>query len=282
MRDLRSLGILALATLLGACSEIESLTESRSEGEGAGQIEMSAASATVPPNGATTIHLRITRQGGEPLRDEVEVEVTASLGQVEPRSFRTHDGGTAAITYRAGGTPGPARIQATSGSARGELALTVQTPAPQPPPPTPPPPTTPPGPAGQEPIDLAQVTWLHTNVSGWAVTSRITGGRIGDPPICIDHTKAGRWPVADGLEGNPWIFVNLDGRWYAATYEWLRPGQICKGIHRDNIGEHIGRPPLNSWRPRSGETVGLMVSTHARSGAGAVRERSNVVLVQWP
>jgi hypothetical protein len=126
------------------------------------------------------------------------------------------------------------------------------------------------------------VTWLHTNVARWAVTSQITRARIDDPPICIDHTKAGRWPVKDGSEGNPWIFVNLDGRWYAATYEWLRPGQTCKGIHRDNIGAHIKRPPLDSWRPRSGETVGLMVSARARVNADTVRERSNVVMVRWP
>jgi hypothetical protein len=288
MRGVTALGILALAALVAACSEIESLTESRQEE--AAQIALSAASPVVTPNGATTIDVRLTRAGGEPLRQEAEVEMTASLGEVEPRSFRTHDGGTAAISFRAGGTPGTARIQATSGNARGELTLTVQAPAPSPPPSTPPPPAPPPPappppgppPAGAEPINLAQVTWLHTNVSGWAVTSQITSASIGDPPICIRHTKAGQWPVRDGLEGNPWIFVNLDGRWYAATYEWLRSGQICKGIHRDNIGAHIERPPLDSWRPRSGETVGLMVSAHARSGSPTVRERSNIVLVRWP
>jgi hypothetical protein len=279
MRCLRSFGVFPLATLLAACSEIESLTESRKEDD-ARRIEMSAASTTVPPNGATTIRLRVTRDSGDPLRDEVEVEMTASLGQVEPRSFRTHDGGTAAISYRSGGTPGAARIQATSGSARGELTLTVQAPTAEPPPSAPTPPGPPP--ATPEPIDLAQVTWLHTNVSGWAVTSRISSASIEDPPICIRHTKAGQWPVKDGLEGNPWIFVNVDGRWYAATYEWLRPDQTCKGIHRDNIGDHIGRPPLSSWRPRSGETVGLMVSARARTGSDTVRERSNIVMVQWP
>jgi hypothetical protein len=126
------------------------------------------------------------------------------------------------------------------------------------------------------------VKWLHTNVSGWAETSRITNVSVGNPPICIEHTKAGQWPVKDGLEGNPWVFVNQGGQWYAATYEWLAPGQTCKGIHADNIGSHIGIPPLSSWRPRSGELVGFMVSARARSGGDTVHERSNIVMFNWP
>ena len=131
-------------------------------------------------------------------------------------------------------------------------------------------------------IDLNSVKWLHTNVSGWAETSRITNVSIGNPPICIEHTKAGRWPAKGGLEGNPWIFVNLNGQWYAGTYEWLASGQICKGIDAGNIGSHIAVPPLASWRPRSGELVGFMVSARARAGGDTVSERSNVVMARWP
>jgi hypothetical protein len=126
------------------------------------------------------------------------------------------------------------------------------------------------------------VIWLDPNVSAWPETSRVTEATIDDRLVCIRHTMAGRWPVKDGAEGNPWIFVNLDGQWYAATYEWLAPGQVCKGITRDNIGSHIGRAPLSSWRPRPGEVVGLMVSARARFRADTVAERSNIVMVVWP
>ena len=280
MKSLRTFGMLSLATLLTACSEIKSLTES--ETEGASQIELSTQSTSVLVNSSTTINVRVTKQNSEPVKDGTQVEMTATAGQLEPSSFRTHDGGRAAITYRASTTPGTARLQAKSGSASGELALTVQAPAPEPLPPAPSAPSSASSPSGSESVDLAQVTWLHTDVSGWAVTSQITSASIGDPPICINHTMAGRWPVKDDTEGNPWVFVNLNGRWYAATYEWLRPGQICKGITRDNIGPHIGRPPLDSWRPRSGEVVGLMVSARARAHADTVQERSNIVFVRWP
>lgn len=105
--------------------------------------------------------------------------------------------------------------------------------------------------------------------------------------MCIDHTKRGSWPTTHAggttVEGNPWIFAKVNGRWYAATYEWLRPGQKCKGISAGNIGAHIKKSPLSSWRPSSGEQVGLMVSTPARFGPqGSRNERSNVVLVRWP
>jgi hypothetical protein len=155
-------------------------------------------------------------------------------------------------------------------------------PSPSPPPASPPPKPPPSEPAPGAPVDLRQVTWIDPDISGWPETSRITSASIGDPPICIQHTKAGRWPVKDGLEGNPWIIANLNGRWYAATYEWLAPGQVCKGIDAGNIGPHIGRPPLSGWRPRSGELVGLMVSARARFTPDTVRERSNVVWMRWP
>ena len=135
------------------------------------------------------------------------------------------------------------------------------------------------------PFSLGAVEWLHTDVSGWAVTSKITDITIDPDTICIYHTKSGRWPERDGGEGNPWVFGNVGGRWYAATYEYLRPGQTCKHIERRGewgIGPHTKREPLESWAPRKGERVGFMVSAFARDGTRTVPERSNIVMVDWP
>jgi hypothetical protein len=277
-RLVRHLARVFVLPFAAACSEIESLTGSEEKDREAHAVTLTADASTVPPGGTTTVRVKVTRQDGQPL-DGAKVQVKAALGTLSPAEFRTHDGGTAAIGYRAGAAPGTERIEAVAGPARGELTLAVQAaPAPPPPPPGPGPAPAP----GSSPIDLGSVVWIDTNVSGWPETSRITSVRVGDPPICIDHTKKGQWPTRDGLEGNPWVFVNLGGRWHAATYEWLAAGQVCKGIHRHNIGEHIGRPPLNRWVPRSGEVVGLMVSARARFRADTVRERSNIVMVQWP
>jgi hypothetical protein len=131
------------------------------------------------------------------------------------------------------------------------------------------------------PFKLSDVKWLHTNVSSWAETSIITSVHVSSQ-ICIEHTKAGKWPVLDGVEGNPWVFAQVNGRWYAATYEWLRPGQICKFVDANSLGPNTGEEPLSSWRPRKGELVGFMVSTHARFGKQTIAERSNIVVIPWP
>jgi hypothetical protein len=139
-----------------------------------------------------------------------------------------------------------------------------------------------PGEEESDEIDMNKVTFLHTDVSGWRISSRVTRVRIGDPPVCIEHTMAGRWRDVGGAEGNPWVFANINGRWYAATYEWLRPGQTCKNVDRESIGPHTKKSPIEGWRPRSGEMVGFMVSGLARDSTRSVEERSNVVLVRWP
>lgn len=267
-----SLAAVLSAVALGAgCAEIERLTQSEKAERRASRITLGAETATVPLGGSTTIHVTVLAKDGGPVADGTRVAMTATLGRIEPADVRTR-GGEAHVGYHAGARAGRERVTAAAGDARAELALTVGdaeptagTPAPS-----------------EEDLDLRQVTWLDPDVSGWPETSRVTSASIGDPPICIHHTRAGQWPVKDGLEGNPWIFVRLDGRWYGATFEWLAPGQQCKAIHRDNIGEHIGRPPLDRWRPRSGELVGLMVSARARFRADTVQERSNVVMRRWP
>ncbi len=105
-------------------------------------------------------------------------------------------------------------------------------------PPPPPPPTEDPG-----DIDLGKVVWLHTNVSSWARTSTITGVDITRDQICVYHTKAGQWPRTEfgdedpiEVEGNVWIFAYVNGKWYAATYDWLRPGQECKNVTGPELG----------------------------------------------
>lgn len=132
-------------------------------------------------------------------------------------------------------------------------------------------------------LDLNLVDWLHTDVSDWPATSTVTDVSIGLDRLCIEHTKSGEWPDLDGIEGNPWIFASIDGQWYGATWEWLRPGQTCKSVTASELGPRTKRSPLDTWKPRSGERIGLMVSTPARLGPnGPKQERSNVKVAYWP
>ena len=128
------------------------------------------------------------------------------------------------------------------------------------------------------------IQWLHTDVSSWPVTASLTASVDGGW-IRFPYSKSRTWPAVNGVNANPWVIVKwTDGRWYAATFEWLRFGQTSKpvGVLDGSRGDHIKRPPLSNWRPHSGERFGIMVSGLARDGNRNVRERSNVVMVTWP
>jgi hypothetical protein len=131
-------------------------------------------------------------------------------------------------------------------------------------------------------FSLGSVHWLHANVSGWAQTATLSGVKISGGSITLNYNKAKVWPAVGGLNANPWIFVNRDGKWYGATWEWLRHGQTTKSAASVR-GDHIKKAPLNNFAPVSGETYGFMVSGLARDKSTRnVSERSNVVMVRWP
>ena len=134
------------------------------------------------------------------------------------------------------------------------------------------------------PSDFAGVKWLHHNVSGWAQTASLSAGVSGSS-MRVASSKANSWPTktvgGTQVNANPWIFVYRSGTWYAATWEWLRPGQTSKAITSVH-GSHIKKSPLNTFVPVSGEVYGFMVSGLARDKTRNVSERSNVVMVRWP
>jgi hypothetical protein len=143
-------------------------------------------------------------------------------------------------------------------------------------------------PTSSTPFDLSQVTWLHENVSSWPVTSALSNVSIAGNKVNLSHSKAGNWRVLEGsnggadVEANAWVFVERNGRWYGATWEWLRPGQTTKTMPASAFGSHIKREPLASWAPQPGERIGFMVSTPARDGRRTTNERSNIVMTTWP
>ena len=140
------------------------------------------------------------------------------------------------------------------------------------------------------PAELADVTWLHANVRDWPATAQMTAS-IGGGLIRFPYDKANVWPVATsgvekGTNANVWAIPQINGRWYAATWEWLRQGQTSKPMwvldKSTGKGDHFKVSPLNNWRPRSGERFYLMVSGHARASGRNVQERSNPIPVVWP
>lgn len=136
-----------------------------------------------------------------------------------------------------------------------------------------------------EPPPLDQLVWLHSDISSWPQTRTLSAVTVSDSQICMENDGVHEWPIEtfDGTElvGNPWIVLEFEGVWYAATWEWLRPGQECKNRASVN-GDHIKKDPLKNWSPESGETYWFMVSGLARFSERNVEERTNLVPVVWP
>ena len=109
---------------------------------------------------------------------------------------------------------------------------------------------------------------------------------VGGGMISLPYDKARVWPQRSGVNANPWAIVKINGQWYAATWEYLKFGQIAKPAcvlgKCGGQGDHFKVAPLSSWRPVSGERFGLMVSGLARGNLRNVKERSNVSMVTWP
>ncbi len=158
--------------------------------------------------------------------------------------------------------------------------------------------TTPPAPlpgGGTDQIVASSITWLSpasTNVSSWTITSTVTDVVQSGDQICVNHTKAGQWPLADifgtgpVIEGNIMIVAQFSGKWYGAGFDWLGQGRTCKTMPANEYGrDQIRVYPMDaSWAgPRSGDQIGLLVSTPSsdRIPIRTVDERSNIVVVTW-
>jgi hypothetical protein len=140
-------------------------------------------------------------------------------------------------------------------------------------------------------FDLSKVTWLHTNVSSWPVTHKLTV-ELGGGVICLNHGGSTAWPSVQidhtsgaykiDVNANPWVFAYRNGQWYGGTWEWMAPGNTCKPS-RSVAGDHVKQPGLVDWNPRSGETIYLMVSSLARfSNITNNQARTDAVKVIWP
>ena len=143
-------------------------------------------------------------------------------------------------------------------------------------------------------LNLDRVRWLHTDISTWPVDANLKDVTFdSNANICLNHDRAEAWPsqvvpAAGGVQlyGNPWVFVwnNRDSVWYGATWEWLRPRQICKASSSVE-GGHIKQEPYSAtsgWSPKKGEILYFMVSGLARTNDRNVQVRSNPVRVVWP
>jgi hypothetical protein len=126
--------------------------------------------------------------------------------------------------------------------------------------------------------DFAGVTFLGLDVSGWSQTATLTASMSGGK-VTLDYDKASVWAAVDGAVANPWAIVDYNGQRYAATWEWLKPGQTLKDMSGKSWSGHFKRGELSGWEPTAGDRIGLFVSGLCRDTRRNVSERSNIVWV---
>jgi hypothetical protein len=127
--------------------------------------------------------------------------------------------------------------------------------------------------------DFAGVTFLGLDVSGWPQTATLTASMSGGK-VTLNYDKASIWSAVDGAVANPWAIVDYNGQRYAATWEWLKPGQTLKDMSGKSWSGHFKRGELSGWEPTAGDRIGLFVSGLCRDSRRNVSERSNVVWVE--
>jgi hypothetical protein len=144
-----------------------------------------------------------------------------------------------------------------------------------------------PTPPKPEPEFPEGMIWLDANISGWPVTAKLNA-YISGVDLVLSNTKQNLWPDGPDARGggavnaNAWVIVKRDGKWYAATWEYLRTGQHWKRAAWLKAGDgHIPHRVMDGWVPQKGERIGHMVSTLARGPYRTIDERSNVDWMVW-
>lgn len=144
------------------------------------------------------------------------------------------------------------------------------------------------------PYDLSDVIILErfpSGIQGFAETASMDFSVSSAPvnsfgrAVYLNSNKTNVWSPSVGTasccNAEAWFFANVGGRWYGATWEYLRVGQTVKSEAAISPS-HLQIPPLAIY-PSSGVVYGFMVSGITRPGLqyNNVRERSNVSLYRW-
>ncbi|HWR97700.1 MAG TPA: invasin domain 3-containing protein [Candidatus Methanoperedens sp.] len=244
--------------------------------DGVAWLRIEPAATNVAPGGSLAIVVTATDKNGDPAKDGTEITFSYdTLGTISPKTAAMA-GGRATATFTAGTAQGTSTITAAVGPVRQTTTVTIVSAPP------------PPGNVGDE-IPISQVTWHHTSPEEFRVTAKLSNIQISGLTISWTWSQPG-WPTRftnNGVLGNMWVFARIDGRWHAATWEWLR-----SSTNRVTLEALAGQPPfiqasdgtISAWYPKHGEKIGFMASTICRSGIprGSPNERSPIRLTTWP
>uniref|UniRef100_A0A6H2A094 Uncharacterized protein n=1 Tax=viral metagenome TaxID=1070528 RepID=A0A6H2A094_9ZZZZ len=110
------------------------------------------------------------------------------------------------------------------------------------------------------------IIWVGdpAGVQNWAVAYNLSVSfKGGDIVLAQDGTK--NWPEVNNAVANPWVIANLNGKWYGASFEWMRRNANTRAKSAVD-GGHIKVPHTfpADWKPKAGETIYLMVASLSR------------------
>ena len=128
-------------------------------------------------------------------------------------------------------------------------------------------------------INSADITWLGVDVGRWPVTHSLKVSYTATE-IIYDQGATAAWPAKNNISGNVWIIAKINGKWYAATHEFMRPNTRARGKNTLNM-DHIERREFEGWSPKQGEQVGHVVTGICRGDLRNVQERTQIVVNTW-
>ena len=149
------------------------------------------------------------------------------------------------------------------------------------------------------PEDLDDVVFIEEGlrpgitdfVRNMAVTGTMSveiGGRdnFGGEMVNLFNSQRSVWPSILGCcNANAWLVVNVDGTWFAGTWEFMRVGQVTKSTLALVGPRHLRFPPLADFRPVNGEIYGFFNSCIVRNGitpnVSNCQERTEIALFQF-
>ena len=132
-----------------------------------------------------------------------------------------------------------------------------------------------------------------TDVFSWKQTINLKSVSFSGDTCYFPASKPTPWtelPLWNVVEnryknviGNVWVIQNVNGTYWAYPTDWFASGNLTKPVshifvsHLNNYSNH--QSPMYY---KSGQTYGLMVTTHARLDLRSTNERSQVILFTMP
>lgn len=137
----------------------------------------------------------------------------------------------------------------------------------------------------QDEIDLSAVKFLHADVRTWPITSdlvvKLNTPKAGTMTLMQSVNDTGDGIGEKAISANPWVIATINGKLYAATWEWMSSSTDTRDMAALE-GGHIKKSEFAGWRPKSGETIYLAVSRLARDKNRNGEARTPFKRVVWP